>query len=313
MNLTTKYRPTKLDAVIGQRAVCQSLQRMTEKGFPHAILFHGESGTGKTTFARIIAILLEADEAGILEINGADRTGVDAWRKQIGELQHLPQVGPVKVVIVDECHALSPASWKVLLKPIEDPPSHVYWIFCTTESAKLPAVLVTRCTEFALRRVSPDDLGDLIERVAIAEGIWEHAQRSSWLCEVVTYAAGSPRQALSGLEAAAGATDIAGVRALLVRTRPPPEVIELCRGLVANRLEWAGIIQAVRRLDAMTDPESVRRSLIAYTTRVLLDKRTPSGSMTNLLNILEWFGEPYLDRKTLAPLLVSLGKLKFNG
>src|SRR3989304_1453147 len=147
MTLHTKYRPKHFEEVIGQIEIVKSLQNLIETGkMPKSFLFTGPSGTGKTTLARIIANKLGCDIQNIIEVDAATNTGVEDMRVLCEGLRY-PAFGltTVKVAIVDECQEISKSSWSSLLKIIEEPPSHLYFVFCTTEPSKVLDTIKTRC------------------------------------------------------------------------------------------------------------------------------------------------------------------------
>src|ERR1700722_12790207 len=161
-SLHTKYRPLSFDQVVGQDAVVKGLKRVVKDARAHTFLFTGPAGTGKTTLARILANAFGQNQgtaANIEEIAAADTTGVDAMREVIKHpLYRAIGSSPVKAVILDEAHRLSGSAWDVLLKPIEEPPPHVYWMICSTNPGKIPKTIVSRCLRYDLKPVSEDDL-----------------------------------------------------------------------------------------------------------------------------------------------------------
>lgn len=126
--LHVRLRPLELDGVIGQDAVVNSLVSLLEgNAVPHAYLFTGPSGVGKTTLARILARMTDCDDANIMEIDAATNSGIDNMRL-VTQLAQYRGIGssPNKFIIIDECHALSKATFQSLLLAIEEPPPHVY-------------------------------------------------------------------------------------------------------------------------------------------------------------------------------------------
>ena len=134
-SLYVKYRPQHLDDVTGQDEVVKVLKGLVERNDTHAMLFTGPSGVGKTTLARIVALDLGCVEenGGIMEIDGATYTGIDKMRSVQDGTQYQP-FGKAnhRCVILDECHRLSGQAWDSLLKVVEEPHSHMSWMFCTT-------------------------------------------------------------------------------------------------------------------------------------------------------------------------------------
>ena len=191
--LSRKYRPKKLKEVIGQDFTVRTLTNaFAQKKLAHTFLFTGIRGVGKTTIARIIAMGLNcetenkptANPCGIcsnckailkdryedvLEIDAASNTGVDDVREIISSLKYRPSKGRYKVFIIDEVHMLSNSAFNALLKTIEEPPSFVKFIFCTTEIQKIPTTIVSRCQKYNLNRVTLTALCNYLEEIAELE------------------------------------------------------------------------------------------------------------------------------------------------
>src|SRR5260221_235773 len=146
--LTDKYRPTHLKDVLGQSQVIKSLEHVIHEKRAKAFIFAGPSGCGKTTLARILASKFAGGQAAITNLterDGAFASGVDSVRELVSSgLYRAIGASSVKAIIIDECHKLSASAWTVLLKPIEEPPEHVYWMLCTTEPSKIPKTIKTR-------------------------------------------------------------------------------------------------------------------------------------------------------------------------
>ena len=191
--LSRKYRPKKLKEVIGQDFTVRTLTNaFAKEKLAHAFLFTGIRGVGKTTIARIIAMGLNceteikptANPCGIcsnckailqdryedvLEIDAASNTGVDDVREIISSLKYRPSKGSYKVFIIDEVHMLSNSAFNALLKTIEEPPSFVKFIFCTTEMQKIPITIVSRCQKYNLNRVTLTALCNYLEEIVALE------------------------------------------------------------------------------------------------------------------------------------------------
>ena len=191
--LSRKYRPKKLKEVIGQDFTVRTLTNaFAKEKLAHAFLFTGIRGVGKTTIARIMAMGLNcetenkptANPCGIcsnckailqdryedvLEIDAASNTGVDDVREIISSLKYRPSKGSYKVFIIDEVHMLSNSAFNALLKTIEEPPSFVKFIFCTTEMQKIPITIVSRCQKYNLNRVTLTALCNYLEEIVDLE------------------------------------------------------------------------------------------------------------------------------------------------
>ena len=193
--LSRKYRPKKLDDVIGQDFSVRAISNaFSSNKLAHAFIFTGIRGVGKTTIARIIAMglncqkeesptsnpcgiclncnqILEDRYEDVLEIDAASHTGVDDMREIISSLKYRPSKGPYKVYIIDEVHMLSNSAFNALLKTIEEPPSFVKFIFCTTELQKIPITIISRCQKYDLNRVVLEEISKFLIRITNLEGI----------------------------------------------------------------------------------------------------------------------------------------------
>lgn len=168
--LYRKYRPQTFADVVGQEHIVSVLEGAITKGsLPHALLFTGSRGTGKTTVARIFAREAGASEMDIYEIDAASNRGIDDIRELRDAVHTLPYESPYKVYIIDEVHMLSKDAFNALLKTLEEPPAHVIFILATTEADKLLDTIVSRCQVFRFRAPGREVLRDVIMNVAKKE------------------------------------------------------------------------------------------------------------------------------------------------
>ena len=195
--LARKYRPQKFDDLMGQDVMVQTLKNAFKiDRIAHAYMLTGVRGIGKTTTARLLARALnyktdlidkpniEMSETGyhcleimesrhidVIEMDAASRTGIADIREIIDSINYSPSSARFKIYIIDEIHMLSKAAFNGLLKTLEEPPSHVKFIFATTEVQKVPLTILSRCQRFDLRRFDNDLVRSLLLKVCSKENV----------------------------------------------------------------------------------------------------------------------------------------------
>lgn len=307
-DLHTRYRPKTLEDVVGQKHIIRSLKGVVEKRTTHAFLFTGPSGVGKTTLGRIIANMVGCDPGNLTEVDAATNSGIDAVRSLTDGLQYSAfGKSRTKVMIVDECHALSKAAWQALLKPIEEPPKHVYWVLCTTEKAKVPATIVTRCVGYDLKPITVNDITELLTRVRDAEGL---STSDDVLDLIAKRAEGSARQALTSLAKCGRCKDREQAAKLIDLVQENKEIVDLCRELMKGPVSWS---RAIELLEPLKDQnaESIRQVVLNYMTNVAFDTKDERRAAT-VLTIINAFAQGYMPSNNLHSVLLSLGKLIFE-
>lgn len=310
-DLMIKYRPCDFEGVIGQDHVAEALQGFKDcKKWPHAYLFTGPSGCGKTTFARIVAKEVGCKDENLLEIDAASQSGIEATKSLLEGLKYTGfGDNNIKVIILDECHSLTKASWQALLKPVEEPSEHVYYIFCTTEAEKVPDTIKTRCLTFNLKAVPDESIQVLLEVVAEEEGI---VLPEKAIAVIAQASLGSPRRALSHLSKVRSCNNLKSVIEILETADENKEVIDLARLLIQrDGSSWGRILQIIQKLDTQS-PESIRMTVVAYVTKVCLSTSNPEKA-AHLLNVLDAFSKPFNANDKHAPLLLAIGNLLFKG
>lgn len=307
--LHTKHRPKDFNEVVGQDAAVKSLEAVLAEGaVPHAFLFTGPSGVGKTTLARIVARRLGCDKRNVMEIDAATHSGIEDMRAVVSMMQY-QALGdsPVRVVIVDECHALSKQTWQAMLKAIEEPPAHAHWCLCTTEADKVPQTILTRCHRYDLKPVKADLLEEYLEIVRDEEGL---EVGDDVLAYIADKAEGSVRQALVYLSAVRGCANRKEAHELLAQAMDNPELIDLARRLCGGGLNWQFVCSVLKGMEY--SPESARLVIVNYVASALLSTKDDKKA-AGLLNVLEAFAEPYRQGEKNAPLLLSVGRVLYGG
>lgn len=214
--LARKWRPQTFQQVIGQPHVLTALENgLNQNRVHHAYLFSGTRGVGKTTIARLLAKSLncemgvtstpcgqcancQAIDQGrfvdLLEVDAASRTKVDDTRELLDNVQYKPAQGRYKVYLIDEVHMLSKSSFNALLKTLEEPPEYVKFLLATTDPQKLPITVLSRCLQFHLKAILPEQIEHQLATILPQE----NATFEQAALNVIAKAAdGSMRDALS--------------------------------------------------------------------------------------------------------------------
>ncbi len=217
--LARKYRPQTFDEIVMQDHITRTLTNaIVSNRVAHAILFSGPRGTGKTTVARILAKAMNCKEGPIpapcnvcrscieittgnavdvFEIDGASNNSVDQVRELRENVKYMPAHSLYKIYVIDEVHMLSLAAFNALLKTLEEPPSHVMFIFATTELRKIPVTILSRCQHHDFRRIDVESISKHLETICSKENV-DIAVESLRL--IAHEADGSMRDALSLLD-----------------------------------------------------------------------------------------------------------------
>lgn len=265
------YRPNTLDKVIGNTATVQAIGSLLDKGsFPHAILLHGPSGCGKTTLGRIIRTELECSELDYVEMNSGALRGIDTIRDIQNQMSLAPLNGKSRVWLIDECHKMTNDAQNAFLKSLEDPPSHVYFILCTTDPQKMIKAIQTRCMQFPVESLTPAQIGgELLMPVCKEEGL---SIPKDVLKMIARGCDGSARTALVALEQVASLESEeemkTAVQAILVTEESSANLANLV--LKRNWKEAAVYLKAFQG-----DAESQRRGVLGYLQAVLLNSGNP--------------------------------------
>lgn len=341
--LARKYRPKFLKDLIGQDLLVQSLTRgLTEQHLPQAILLHGIRGTGKTSTARILAraincvgpdgkggmtttpcgvcrsckALDEDRHPDVLEMDAASHTGVDDIRDIIDSAQYRAILGRYKVFIIDEVHMLSKSAFNALLKTLEEPPSHVLFIFATTEINKIPETILSRCARFDLKRVDSRVLMNHFEHVASNEG---YAIEKDALAILARAADGSVRDGLTLLDQAMNLTDAAQETTITSRTvqsmigaTDRRRLYQVLQKIFAHNPE--PLIEDVRALvDAGEDPVAILQDLLECLYRVACFRIMPKLAADDTIPEFERKAAEALAKGTDNMTALSLWKKMLKG
>ena len=300
--LARKWRPQRFEEVVGQQHITKTLQNaISQKRVAHAFLFTGARGVGKTSTARILAKALNCEKGpqispcdqctncqeithgtsmDVIEIDGASNRGIDEIRELRENVRYTPAKTRYKIYIIDEVHMLTREAFNALLKTLEEPPSHIIFIFATTEPHKIPATILSRCQRYDFKRIPFKEVTGSLKRIVEEEKI-QISQRG--LLSIARESEGSLRDAQSLLDqviAYAGKTirdeDIVEVLGLIDHKVLNDTIEALARRDVERCLE---VIEHV--YDFGYDLQHFCRELLQYLRNLILIKvsQHPEGLM----------------------------------
>ena len=293
-----KYRPGTFDDVVGQSHVVQTLMNAVEtKRIAHAYLFSGTRGVGKTTVARILAKALNCEQGptghpcntcvncveitqgtsvDVMEIDGASNTSVDDVREIRENVKFSPFRGHYRVYIIDEVHMLSNSAFNALLKTLEEPPSHVVFIFATTEIHKIPATILSRCQHYNFRRIARQEIIDRLRHIAAQDGMTIEDRSFTALARA---SEGSMRDGLSLLDQAvafSGKT-IAHADLEVLLGAVPQELVQGMSAAILAQDSPAALAVLANLLDQGHDLKAFCSDVVEHLRNLLVASVVPAG------------------------------------
>ncbi|HPB75622.1 MAG TPA: DNA polymerase III subunit gamma/tau, partial [Chromatiaceae bacterium] len=294
--LARKWRPRSFADMVGQAHVVRALSNALDQDrLHHAYLFTGTRGVGKTTLARILAKALNC-EAGVsstpccqcpscreidegrfvdlLEVDAASRTRVDQTRDLLDNVPFAPVKGRFKVYLIDEVHMFSTSSFNALLKTLEEPPPHVKFLLATTDPQKVPVTVLSRCLQFNLKRLVPEEIATQLAHILTVEAVPFEAPALALLARA---ADGSMRDGLSLLDQAiafgggrVGAEDIRAMLGTVGRDMS----LRLLQALAAR--DGAALLAEVARIHELApDFGGVLQEVLGLLHRLALFQQVP--------------------------------------
>ncbi len=313
--LARKWRPSNFTQLVGQEHVSQSLiHALQHNRLHHAYLFTGTRGVGKTTLARILAKAINCEnpqdsnpcglcpvcldfEQGrfmdLIEVDAASRTKVEDTRDLLDNVQYAPNQGRYKVYLIDEVHMLSGHSFNALLKTLEEPPPHVKFLLATTDPQKIPVTVLSRCLQFNLKRLLPDQIAARMRFILGEEKIHYEPGAIKLLARA---ADGSMRDGLSLLDQAivfgSGSVNLAEVTVMLGTVAQQP-IDEILLALAAG--DAKGVLNKTAEAAELTpDFADILQQILRVLHRVALLQQLPG------------FVDPEFDSELLCQLARTL-------
>ena len=297
--LARKWRPRIFREMVGQEHVLRALiNALDHDRLHHAYLFTGTRGVGKTTIARILAKCLNCESGvssepcdqcsscveiaqgrslDLIEVDAASRTKVEDTRELLDNVQYAPTHARYKIYLIDEVHMLSTHSFNALLKTLEEPPPHVKFLFATTDPQKLPATILSRCLQFNLKNMPPQQIAGHLQHVLQQEMV-PFEEPALWL--LGRAADGSMRDALSltdqsiafgsgqvneeDVRTMLGSIDLSYVYQLLeaVASNDPPLVLQVIANMAEHAPDFEGsVVELISMIHRVTVAQIVPQAI----------------------------------------------------
>ncbi len=301
--LARKFRPMTFDEVVGQESATKTLKNsISKQRIPHALLFCGVRGIGKTTIARIYAKALNCIEGptitpcskcpncleisqgssmDVLEIDGASNTSVNDVRELRETVRYLPSKSKYKIYIIDEVHMLSESAFNALLKTLEEPPDNVVFIFATTEPEDIPQTIISRCQRFDLKTIPDEKIFNTLKNIVEKEKF----EISDYSLQIVAREGrGSMRDALSVLDKiiALGGEKIEDQEVIETLGLIKRELISYTAENIINK-KTKELLKTIDELFSQGyDPKVFLSELLEYLRNILITKIDETGSMLKI-------------------------------
>jgi DNA polymerase III gamma/tau subunit len=266
VELYRKHRPKRLEDMRGQDTTVAMLNKFLRTDtLPHALLFTGSSGCGKTSAARILQGCLHCSNSDYREVNAASARGIDTIREMRDLARLSPANGNCRIFAIDECHGLTGAAQEAILKLLEDTPNHVYIFLLTTTPRKLVETIKTRCTELKFAALSTSNLQKIIAGVASAEEMEIDEEVVEKIAEVAN---GSARKALVILHQVSQLDSTEARLDAIRKADSERAAIDIARALLDNRTQWKDLSMILKEVE--DEPETIRRIVLGYMNSVIL-------------------------------------------
>uniref|UniRef100_A0A6M3IMT9 Putative DNA polymerase n=1 Tax=viral metagenome TaxID=1070528 RepID=A0A6M3IMT9_9ZZZZ len=287
MSLHTKYRPEDFSEFYGNKRLVKKLKPMLDnlETYPPTTLITGPYGCGKTTLGRIIAAYLGCIGSDFVYLNGANDRGIASMRDLVEVMGLMPMNGLSRVALIDEAHRLTKDAEESILTFLEEPPKTSYFVLCTAEPQGLGKAFKQRCSPFEVDYLKDDEIRKLITAVIKEE---EGNVPDKIIKEIADCAEGTPRVALIILGQVINLPPKSMLSAIdpFVDGEFDANTIDLCRGL-NSKASWEVVSDIV--LKVKDDPERIRRGVIGYFRKVILNTKVVSNKTDYAAFIIDCF------------------------
>ncbi len=289
--LYKRYRPRKLDEIVGQERIVSVLKGLlVKKQFPHTLLLSGPSGCGKTTIARILRRELGCSKQDFSEMNAADQRGIDSIREIRSRMHSAPIGGECRIWLIDECHATTSDAQDAMLKMLEDTPSHVYFMLATTNPTKLMKTILTRCTPIKVKPLDTDCMRKLLDGVLSKE---KKGVEANVLQRIIEVAEGSPRQALVILGSIFTLESVEDQLEAIYSSDHKGQAFDIVKALLYERTTWKEMTETLAKTDT-SQVESLRHFILACARTELLKANKNAGRAFGIIRMFQdaWYEYP---------------------
>lgn len=270
-SLQVRYRPNKLEEMVGNKSLIESLSSVLNKGFKdqaRSFLFVGPSGCGKTTLGRILKEEVKISAVDFHEFDAANTRGIDTIRLIRSEMGYAPLGKGSKMYLLDECHQITHAAQEALLKALEEAPDHVFFVLCTTNPDQLKETFNRRCHIYQVKPLYKSEIMSLLKRILTSEEKEDFP--TEVLKKITNISYGSPGHALKWLDMVidmkSGEQMIDVLEEATCREEQSKRICQILLDGSSNK--WVQIQPILKGLKG--DPEQVRRSILAYFEPVML-------------------------------------------
>ena len=303
-NITKKYRPLKFSEVVGQDTSVKILANAIQSGvIPPAYLFYGTRGCGKTTSARLVAMslncrnrqgvdpcgqcpacraILDGSSEHLVEVDSATFGKVEETRQLMASMRYVVADDCYRVVIMDECHGLTKQAWDASLKPIEEPPPRVLFIFCTTEIQKVIPTIKSRCTVVPFAGVADNVIADILRKIVQAEGA---TCDDAALAKIVRAAGGSIRDAQTILEGFVRSKHITEADVAAIYQSVDPQTVMAYFNAVIAKDTHAACNTASGWTRAGITPSVIITGLLEHLRNMIMDWKITDSTLRQMVKL----------------------------